>query len=313
MRFIDLHCDTAYKMLYDEKMELYKNEESIDIEKLKKGDALGQTFALFIEGDKVKSHYNEFNRMYERLMAEINKNSDYIKIARNYEEYLKNKNEKKISAFLSIEEGEAIEGDINKLHDVYSKGIRLITLTWNFENSIGYPNCRRMFMNKGLKKFGIEVVEEMNRLGMLVDVSHLSDGGFYDVAKYSKNPFIATHSNARSICNHSRNLSDDMIKILANKGGVMGLNFCNDFLNMSKDISMIEDMILHIKHIRNIGGVDVLALGSDFDGIDNEVEFKDCSNMGKLADALSKHGFKEEEIEKIFYKNAERIIKDVIK
>ena len=135
--------------------------------------------------------------------------------------------------------------------------------------------------------------------------------GFYDVARLSKKPFIATHSNSRAMKNHSRNLNDDMIKILANSGGVTGINFCSAFLG-NYEISSIKDMVRHIKHIRNIGGIDVVALGSDFDGIENKVEISDVSEMGKLAIELEKEGFTTTEIEKIYYKNALRVIKDVL-
>lgn len=131
-------------------------------------------------------------------MKEMDKNSE-IAIAKNIKDLKKNKDEGKISAFLTIEEGAVLDGDITNLYDVYEKGIRLITLTWNYENEIGFPSQNKDLINIGLKDFGIEVIAEMNRLGIAVDVSHLSDGGFYDVARYCKTPFLASHSNARSI------------------------------------------------------------------------------------------------------------------
>ena len=204
-----------------------------------------------------------------------------------------------------------LEGKIEHLKEFYDLGVRMMTLTWNHENEIGYPHNRPEFSKRGLKRFGEEVVEKMNELVMIVDVSHLSDAGFYDVARLSKKPFIATHSNSRAMKNHSRNLNDDMIKILANSGGVTGINFCSAFLG-NYEISSIKDMVRHIKHIRNIGGIDVVALGSDFDGIENKVEISDVSEMGKLAIELEKEGFTTTEIEKIYYKNALRVIKDVL-
>ena len=152
----------------------------------------------------------------------------------------------------------------------------------------------------------------MNELGMIIDVSHLNDGGFYDVAKISKKPFIASHSNSRYITNHSRNLTDDMIKVISNSGGVIGMNFCNYFLGDSS-VATIDDIIKHIKHIVNIGGVDVVAMGTDFDGIPNKVEIEDISQMHKLQDRLLSSGFKEYEIEKMMYKNTLRVFKDVLK
>lgn len=316
MRYLDLHCDTASRMLYEEE-GLKSNKLSVDIEKMKKGEALGQVFAFFIELRKEKDPYLEFKEMYSNFIKEVDKNSSDIDIVRNINELKDSENKGKIGAFLSIEEGEVLKGDINKLVDVYEKGIRLITLTWNFENSLAFPNCNPKFMDKGLKENGFEVVSKMEELGMLADASHLSDKGFYDLINYCKKPFIVTHSNSRVITNHSRNLTDEMIKDLANKGGVMGLNFCSAFLRdnvTSIDIvPTIEDMMRHIKHIRNVGGADVLSLGSDFDGIANEVEIKDVSEMGKLRYALEKAGFSENEVEKIFYKNALRVFKETLK
>lgn len=316
MKYIDLHCDTAFRMLYEGE-KLKSNNLSIDIEKMKMGETLAQVFAFFIELDKNMDPYLEFEKMYLNFISEIEANKETIEIVRNIKELETVEAAGKLASFLSIEEGEVLKGDIKKLRSVYEKGIRLITLTWNFENSLGYPNCISKFRNTGLKDKGLEMVYEMEKMGMLPDASHLSDGGFYDLINHCKKPFIVTHSNSRTITNHSRNLTDEMIKDLANKGGVMGLNFCSAFLRdnvTSIDIiPTIEDMMRHIKHIRNIGGVDVIALGSDFDGIENKVEINDASEMNKLRLALEADGFSINEIEKIFYKNTLRLFKDTLK
>ena len=178
-------------------------------------------------------------------------------------------------------------------------------------NELSFPHNKVEYREKGLTDFGREVVHKMNELGMLVDVSHISDGGFYEIAKISSKPIIATHSNSRAMMNHSRNLTDDMIKVLANKGGVTGINFFHLFLS-DKSESKLEDMVRHIKHIVNVGGIDVVSLGSDFDGIDSKVEIEDISQMGKLYEPLKKEGFSEDDIEKIYYKNALRVIKEVL-
>lgn len=313
MKIVDLHCDTICEIIDGENIELKKNNLAIDIEKLKAGNSLAQIFALFIYLKDYPSPFNRAMDMLNRFYSEINKNSQDIAVARNYEEILINQKENKISALLSIEEGEAIEGSIKNLKNFYDLGVRLITLTWNFENAIGYPNCGPSFMNKGLKKFGFEVVEEMNSLGMIVDVSHLSDGGFWDVVNTSKKPFVASHSNSRSICPHSRNLTDEMIKALSEKGGVMGLNFAKDFLQVKGEVSSVEDMIKHIKHIYNVGGIDVISLGTDFDGINPaNLEISNMGEINKLIDGLSSAGFKDAEVEKITSLNALRVLKEVL-
>lgn len=310
MKFIDLHCDVPSRIYYENK-SLYRNEFSIDIEKLKKGEALAQFFAFFIEASGCKPK-DEFLKMYSKFMLEINNNNKDICITKNINDLYENKENGIMSAFLTIEEGGVLEGSMENLYEVYEKGIRLITLTWNYENEVGYPNCKKDFMTKGLKPFGLELISEMNRLGVAIDVSHLSDGGFHDVAKYSNKPFLASHSNAREIKSHPRNLTDNMIKTLGDKGGIIGLNYCADFIGDRK-ITAIEDILKHVKHIVNVGGQDIIALGSDFDGIPNEVEFRNPAEIGTFVKALENNGYTEEFIEKLFYKNAERFIKDTLK
>lgn len=311
MKLIDLHCDTVYKLMDDEKYSLRSNDFSVDLEKLKQGESLAHTFALFVD---TKEHNNPFERcmnMADRFKKEIELNQNIIALATNFDEIIENEKNNKLSALLSIEEGAVLEGDISNLQKFYDLGVRMMTLTWNHKNEIGYPHAYQGKESKGLTEFGFEVVSKMNELGMLVDISHLSDEGFYDVARACKKPFIATHSNSRTIKNHTRNLTDDMIKVLADNGGITGINFFSMFLGNDK-IGLIEDMVNHIKHIRNIGGIDVISIGSDFDGIDSPVEIMNISQMNKLVVELEKAGFKYDEIEKIYYKNALRVIKEVL-
>lgn len=309
MKLIDFHCDTALK-IYEDASELNSNDYSIDIQKLKKANSLAQFFAMFVELNITKDPLQKCLSMIDKFYTELNKNNDSIMLATSYEDLLHNKSKDKISAFLTIEEGAVLKGQMSNLRILNKLGVKLITLTWNFPNEIGYPNCIPEYMNKGLTPFGIDLVEEMNRLKMIVDVSHLSDGGFYDVAKHSKTPFVASHSNARFVTNHPRNLTDDMIKLLSEKGGIMGINFYGEFLG-GRQNSRIDDMIAHINHIRNIGGIDVLAMGSDFDGIDSALEIENIGEIHKLIAALKKQKFTDSDIEKIFYKNALRLLKDI--
>lgn len=312
MKLIDLHCDTIDKLMDYPSANLLENNFSVDINKLKKTNSLAQVFALYFDLDVYKRNpYNRFEKMANRFYEQIEEYNDYIALAKSYSDIIENERKNKLSAILSIEEGGAINGNIENLHRIYDKGVRLITLCWNYENELGYPHNMHENKDLGLKSLGFETVERMNELGMIIDVSHLNDGGFYDVARISKKPFIASHSNSRTITNHTRNLSDDMIKVLANSGGITGINFCKFFLG-DMYISKIDDIINHIKHIVNIGGIDVVSMGTDFDGIPNGVEIEDISEMYKLENAMLKAGFKEEEIEKIMYKNALRLFKDIL-
>jgi len=305
---IDLHCDTI--LLLDEagdRANLKSNPFSIDLKKLEKNKSLAQFFALFIELEAFEDPWHYFEKLYHRFTKEMDENSDLIKHVRSYDEMINND---KLSAFLTLEEGGIIGKDFNKLEKLYALGIRLITLTWNFPNSIGFPNVNG-HGDKGLTKFGKEVVEYMHSTGMIVDVSHLSDAGFWDVANISKKPFVASHSNARSIVNHSRNLTDNMIKAIADAGGVIGINFCPPFINEA-GISTIDMIVKHMLHIINQGGIDVMAIGTDFDGIKGPLEIDDISKMYLLKDALMKKGLRDNEIDKIWQKNAKRIIREVL-
>lgn len=308
MNSIDLHCDTASRLLYED-LKLRESICKVDIKKLKEGKALAQVFAHFIELDLVKNPYEEFIKMYNNFIKELSENKDSIEVVRNLKELEEVNSLGKIGAFLSIEEGEVLEGKVERVQELYDMGIRFITLTWNFKNSIGYPNAGYKYKDMGLTERGKEIVQEMERVGIIPDCSHLSDGGFYDLVNICKKPFIATHSNSRVITDHSRNLTDDMIVKLANKGGVMGLNFCGPFLGSEK-VPTINSMIAHLKHIKNVGGIDVLALGTDFDGIENEVEISNIGEIGKLRDALLKEGFTNIEIDKIYYGNVKRVLKE---
>jgi len=317
MNFIDFHCDTASAML-EQKQPLFKNSLKIDIERLQQGEAKAQFFALYMDKMEHRSSYDYCVKMMKNFKRELSCNSEHIELCRNLSELEKAEQSGKIGAFLTIEEGDAIEGDLEKLRFFKEQGVSLVTLTWNYENDLGYPNFEWNHQHKGLKPKGLEAVELMNELGMLIDVSHLSDGGFEDVLQHSKEPFIASHSNARAMTHHPRNLSDVMLKKLADAGGLTGINFFNNFLvngelKTKLELAKIEDMVRHIKHIRDVAGVEVIGLGSDFDGIPNPVEIADASQMSKLSDRLLKENFSYDEVEKIFWKNGVALMREVLR
>jgi membrane dipeptidase len=312
VKTIDLHCDTMLRIVdRGNEIGLRSNDLNVDIEKLNAGNVVAQFFALFIDLAKTDNPLQYCLTMLDRFHQELAENQTYIRLATSYSELCRNEAEGKISAFLTIEEGGALKGSLANLRNFYRLGVRLITLTWNYPNEIGFPNAIEDCRAKGLTEFGREVVAEMNRLGMLIDVSHLSDQGFYDVASLSKQPFVASHSNARAITGHPRNLTDDMIRILAERGGVTGLTFAKQFLG-DKDISLVEDMVLHVKHLHQVGGIDVIALGTDFDGTKPKLEVANSGEMSKLWRGLAEAGFSESEIEKMRYGNAVRVIREVM-
>lgn len=311
MKLIDMHCDTILSCVDSKgKVKLCENDIHIDVAKLKKADSMAQFFAMYVDLEEYKEPLDRCLDMIDSFYNEIEENSSDIAFAGSMKDMEINRVQGKISAFLTVEEGGAIEGKLENLRNLYRLGVRLVTLTWNYPNCIGYPNFQWEHKDTGLTSFGEEVVAEMNRLGMIIDVSHLSDQGFYDVARLSKKPFVASHSNSRAIENHSRNLTDDMLRKLSEAGGITGLNFGPDFLG---DGGSIEAMVRHITHIVNTAGIDVMAIGSDFDGIGPLTAVKNTGEMYKLREALSKAGFSAGDTDKIMYKNAKRVIKDVLK
>ena len=322
MKVVDMHCDTIGELWKAEKagkpISLRSNSLHIDLEKMQQGDYLLQNFAMFVFLGREKDplvNVLEMIDVYNRAMAE---NADIIGPVLNYEDIEKNRAAGKLSGMLTIEEGAVLKGNPYVVRTLYQLGVRMLTLTWNFENEIGYPNTivkakdYDPSRHYGLKPEGIEIVREMNRVGMIVDVSHLGDDGFWDVVKYCEGPFVASHSNARAVCNHTRNMTDDMIRALADKGGVMGLNFCGDFLNPNGK-SRVEDMVRHAKHIINVGGSDILGLGTDYDGIDGDLELDHCDKMPLLAQEMERQGFSTQQIEKIFHGNVLRLYREVLK
>lgn len=341
MNVIDMHCDTIGRLYYEQEgNSLLHNSFHIDLEKLQKGSYLLQNFALFVEKNSVENPLEEALFMADLYYRELEKNSEIICPVFTYEDIEKNQKNGKISTMLTLEEGAVLKGCLANLRNFFRLGVRMIALTWNYKNEIGSPNLRfdengtPLFSERnpeGLTDFGVETILEMERLGMIIDVSHLSDGGFWDIIKHTKKPFVASHSNAAAQCGVCRNLTDEMIRALAERGGVTGLNFCTDFLCMPKPenltafsaadadcakkafpVSYTKDIVRHIRHITNVGGMEVCALGSDFDGIGNELEFGDASGIGAIAEALKKDGFSENDIDKIFHQNVLRVYRDVL-
>ena len=316
---IDLHCDTIMGLYHNKEKNLLSNDLQIDLNKLKEGGYLAQVFAMFVFLKGTDSPYRTCNEMIDLFYQELVKNNDKIKIALNSKDLSSNKENGLLNAILSIEEGGVVEGSIEKLIHFYNRGVRMICLNWNFINGIGHPNFKVVNGVKdntpntemGLTDFGIEMVKKMEELGIIVDVSHLSDKGFWDVYNNTTKPFIASHSNSRTVCNHTRNLTDDMIKALASRGGVTGLNFAKDFINGDADLSYADDIVKHALHIIEVGGIDVLAFGTDFDGIERNTEVDNASQMQIFYQKFKDAGLSEEDIEKIFYKNFLRVFEKV--
>ena len=307
---IDLHCDTIMQLLdHPDSGDLYRNTWKIDIEKLQKAHSKVQDFALFINLGKTNDPYGRYEEMRNLCTSQIHLYGEHIQHVLSYQDVESVYKSGKIGALMSIEEGGVLGGDLDKLNQAYQDGVRLITLTWNYPNGLGEPHCGEQ--HKKLTPKGIEFVEAMQDLGIIVDCSHLNDAGTEQLGDILDVPFVASHSNAREVTAHTRNLPDNLIKLIANKGGVIGLNFAQAFLGTSP-MSRIEDIVKHGLYLINKGGEDVIALGTDFDGIKPNTEIKDASEMYRLYDAFKEAGLSVEQCEKLFWKNADRLLKEIL-
>lgn len=319
MNLIDLHCDTLWRLMdLEGEGDLLDNDCSVSIRKLEREGAMAQFFACFVYRDAMDGNtpeeqyeagYWHVLDMIDYMAAQTERCSGRLEMAKEPADIEIIHKKGKIAAVLIVEEGGVLNGRLARLEELYERGVRLMTLLWNYENCIGAPNSRdRLLMEKGLTPFGIQVVEKMNGLGMIVDISHASDGVFWDVLRHSRKPVAATHSNCRALADHPRNLTDEMLKALGENGGVAGLNFYGPFLG-TPDASRLEEMTAHILHMIKVGGMDLPAIGTDFDGFDGmqKMDIPDIGRMGRLWEALKKKGLTEGQLDKIWYKNALRL------
>lgn len=314
MRIADMHCDTLIEGWRHPERSFYDGNTSVNLKLLKENDSLVQFFAMYLSRQEMETMdpYDILKGICGYYKTQMEKYPDLIRPVFSAEDILKNREEGLLSSLLTVEDGVFLDGKIQRLQEVYDMGVRLITLMWNFENSVGYPSSDdHQEHMRGLKPFGIKVVEKMNDLGMIIDVSHMSEGGFYDVAKYSRKPFVASHSCARALCGHRRNLTDDQLKTLGEAGGVAGVNFAGFFLEDGRDDPTFDNIIRHLLYMKDKAGIDAIGFGSDFDGIDDNGELVDFSGFTPLLERMEGK-FTDDEIDKICSGNVLRLMKDVL-
>ena len=313
--WIDMHCDTLSELLLaDSKETLQKNLLCVDVQRMEQTEMLAEFFACFAEvsDGNWEAGYEKAKKLITRMEEEL-KNNRNLKLLKTGGDVDRAEKSGEKLALLTIEEGGILNGKLERLDTFYQKGIRLITLTWNYENCIGFPNSlnpRRM--QKGLKPFGKQVIEKMNTKGMLVDVSHLSDGGFWDCIRWSKKPIVASHSNARALCPHPRNLSDEMLHAIGDKGGVAGLNFYPRFLRKDSP-AQVSDLARHAMHMLQKAGEDAVALGTDFDGFAADQKwFHGIEDIESVWEMMKRAGFTERQLDKIALGNIKRVLHEVL-
>lgn len=311
---VDGHIDTLSNFFHQEDYIFSEKNPNfhVDLPRLKKGEIGLQIFAVFVETKNstelgLKKTIIMIDKFYQML-----KKIDELELVTNYRSIEEVTNNNKIGALLAIEGGNSIF-DLSALRIFYHLGVRLITLTWNNNNQLatGINNLKSK-SKQGLTELGKKITVEMNRLGMVIDVSHLSPESFWDVIKYSNQPVVASHSNVQSICDHSRNLNDKQIKALAKKDGLIGINFFPVFLNNSGQAT-INDIIKHINYIKELVGIKYIGLGTDYDGINNTPEgLNDIGKLPKLKQALKDSGYNQSEIQAIFQNNWLNLLREIM-
>lgn len=304
---IDAHCDTISKLV-DENASLENHDGvHVSLQGLKEGCVGIQFFAAWIgPRDKYGPHLHRGLRLIKEYNSMLKAYPDVFYPVHGITE----RNTGKIGALLAVEGGEVLEGSLSNLHLLYSMGVRLMTLTWNFNNEIAGAAMDNNA--EGLTTFGTEVVKEMNKLGMIIDVSHLSEEAFWDVIELSSQPVIASHSNAKSLCNHPRNLNDRQIEAIVSKGGVIGINFYPPFLSLQE--ASIASIIEHIDYIAGLAGAEGIGFGSDFDGVEYLPHgIEGPQSFPDIIEELLRLNYSEETVQKICHGNFSRVMNKIMK
>lgn len=309
MRYFDLHCDTLTECFIHNK-PLGENDLHVDLKRGEGMDTYIQCCAVWIPDDlRGEAAFQRFCGIADRLDIEIQKNSRSIQRCKNNGDMDLAMAVKKHGAVLTVENAAALGGSLERINDFRKRGVRMCTLTWNGENELG-----RGVMapgNTGLSPFGRKAVEEFENAGIIIDISHASPEMFYDVAQIAKKPFVASHSNSKKICSHSRNLTDDQFTVIKKAKGLVGLNFYIGFLNNDASKACMEDVLRHAEHFLSLGGECALSLGGDFDGAELSDDMK--SGLGcipELYELFLRHNYSEDLVRDIFYGNAYRFFKE---
>ena len=305
----DTHCDTISRC-WREYEGLDRNSGAISLERTSDFGRYCQFFALWtadgytgypLGGDSVERAYYALLRCFR---DQIDRNKDKIIHCRTAEEAEQAHQQGKAAAFLSVEGGELLGCDPTRLDQVARDGVVAINLTWNHANALSGAHADQP--ERGLSEIGRRFVEKMEELRILVDVSHLSEAGFWDVAEIASRPFIASHSNAKSVWNHTRNLTNEQITAIIGNQGVIGLNFYEGFVGGSRDLDMVR---AHLDRILELGGAGNVALGGDWDGCDLIGDLPAIVSLPRLYEHLLLRGYEETVVQNLFYNNLMRVVR----
>lgn len=311
MRMFDAHCDTIYQCYTQNARLLRENPQGqLDLIRMKRFSPCAQFFAIFEDArDKsIKMMEEVFVKQYQIFRTELAQNVREIIFCRSRNEAEMAFTQGKMAAFLSVEGADLLGCNLEQLDRAYVLGVRAVNLTWNRSNSLSGSVLEET--ERGLSSLGKAFARRMQVLGMLVDVSHLSDPGFWDVIDLAEKPVIATHSNARAVCHHPRNLTDAQFMALLQVGGIAGLNLYANFLGPDPDFDTI---MAHLDHFWSLGGEDHVSLGGDWDGCDTLPKGMEegVGSLDKLYEYLLQRNYSESLLEKLYYKNLMRVVGEV--
>lgn len=302
----DAHCDFLYGMQnYGYDIRSASGNQTMSLESMCAGNVKLQFFAAWTDMLLKKNPLSQCLNMIDAYYRMLDANPIFVPFSKAFDP-----NGERIATVLTVEGGEAIESSLENLRMLHRLGVRAMTLTWNDVNSLAYPAAKKS--RRGLSELGKEVVREMCRVGMAIDLSHLGDAGIDDVLSIATRPVFASHTNARSVHPHPRCMRDAHIKAVAESGGVIGVNFYYKQLTDARTCG-IDDVLRHIEHIIKIGGIDCCAIGSDFDGMNRCPDgLENSGGFPSLANGLHAMGLCDDEIYKVMYSNLARYISEFV-
>lgn len=309
MDYFDLHCDTALHLLDTGEM-LGNASGHISLEKAEPIDRYAQVFALFVH-DKFtgEAAWQQYRKERACMHRQLLRYADSLQLCTDAEELENALLTGRRAVILSIENGAALGGRLSRVEEVAREGVRLLTLTWFRENELG---CGSGCGTGHLKPFGYEVLKECRRVGIVPDISHLSDDGVADVFAADDGVLIATHSDARAVTDHYRNLTDEMIAELVRRKGLIGINFAKDFLHTPGEAASLDDVYRHISYFLERGCERTLCFGSDFDGAHLPSGIDSIAGIPPLFAYLQKRGLPDALLYDIFFENALRFFKGAL-
>lgn len=296
----DCHCDTgAHAREHGEKLR--RNRMQLDLERLSHYSPAGQVFAVCAADDAEPIKFADVSIAF--FLEQIKDNSDIVKLCLNFRDILSAEKEGKIAALLSIEGAE----QISDIDEAYGQGVRIVHMTWNHDNAL----CgAAMDSGAGLTQEGKRFVLRAQQLGIMLDMSHVSERGFWDALSISTRPVIAGHSNARAVCNVTRNLTDAQFTALVKQGGGAGINLYPEFLGLGRDIDAV---FAHIEHFMSLGGERAVFLGCDLDGIEQMPKgISGVQDLGRIYEALLRHNYPERLARDIFRNNILRVMEKAL-